>query len=126
MMKDRKPTVMIIDENTGIRDLYGLELTDRGYGVVTVECVAAIEDAISRSKPDFIILDPWIGGEYRWDVLWSIKQGHFPMPVLICLAFDAPCDLTGLADGVVVKSSFTADLLLKVEQITQAGRPARK
>lgn len=126
MVKDRKPTVIIIDGNTGIRELYAAELTDRGYDVVAMGYAAIVEETISRSKPDLIILDPWIGGEYRWDVLRSIKEGHPLMPVLICLAFDAPCDFTGLAEGIVVKSSFTADLLLKVEQITQARKPAPK
>lgn len=126
MMKDRKPTVMIVDENTGIRELYAVELADQGYDVVAMGDAAIVEKAISRSKPDLIILDPWIGGEYRWDMLWSMKKGYPPMPVLICLAFNVPCDLTGLADSVVVKSSLTADLLLKVGQIMQARRPGRK
>lgn len=123
MMKDQKPTVMIIDKNTRIRELYGLELADRGYEVVTVGNAAVVEDEISRSNPDLIILDPWIGGQYRWDVLSSVKEGHPLIPVLLCLAFDMPFpnNLRALADGVVVKSSFTADLLLKVEQITKGA-----
>ena len=122
MTKDQKPTVMIIDEDPGIRQFYGLELEDRGYDVVTVGDVTAVKQAFSRSEPDLIILDPWIGGRYRWDVLSSVKQQDSQIPVLLCLDLDCHRNCAGLVEGVFVKSSSTADLLLKVGQLTGATR----
>jgi DNA-binding NtrC family response regulator len=59
--------MMVIDKNRGIREFYGLELADeRYYNAVMVGDAAAVEEAIRHSKPDLVILDPWIGGEYRW------------------------------------------------------------
>jgi len=118
MTKDQKPTVMIIEEDPGIREYYGLELEDHGYDVVTMGDVTAVKQAVSRSEPDLIILDPWIRGRYRWDVLSSVKRQDSQIPVLLCLDFDRHRKCAALVEGVFVKSSSTADLLLKVGQIT--------
>ncbi len=122
LAKDRKPTVMIIDENAGIREFYAAELAERGYDVVAAGNAGDVEEVIRRSKPDLIILDPWIEGRYRWDVLSSIKEEDSRMPVLLCLAFDAPVpeDMV-LAEEFVLKSMFTGDFLLKVERIIRGG-----
>lgn len=90
---------------------------------------AVLKEAIGRSEPDLVLIDPWIGGRHRWDVVSGIKKRDPMTPVLLCLAFDAPVPsdapfpkhLAELADGVVVKSSSTADLLLHVEQIVGAS-----
>jgi DNA-binding NtrC family response regulator len=122
MAKDRKPTVMIIDENPGVRELYAAELAERGYDVVAAGSAEDVEEAMRRSKPDLIILDPWIEGRYRWDVLWTIKEGDSRMPVLLCLAFDAPVpeDMV-LAEEFILKSMFTTDLIHRVERIIRGG-----
>jgi len=132
MTKDEKMTVMIIDENPGIREFYGLELEDSGFEVVTVGDVAAVEQEINRSRPDLVIMDPWIGGHYRWDVLSDIKGGHSLMPVLLCLAFDRPFPFEAPfpqnlvpAEGFVRKTASASDLLLQVEQIMGAPRKCK-
>ncbi|OPY69272.1 MAG: CAI-1 autoinducer sensor kinase/phosphatase CqsS [Syntrophorhabdaceae bacterium PtaU1.Bin034] len=123
MVRDRKPRVMIIDENSGVRQFYTLELVESGYDVITVEDAAAFKEAVGRSRPDLIILDPWIGGRHRWDILSGIKEDHALVPVLLCLAFDVsfPNDVAP-AEGFVLKSSLTADFLLKVEEIMGVSR----
>jgi len=122
MIKDQKPTLIIIEEDPGIREFYGLELEDSGYDVVTMGDVTALKQVVSRSEPDLIILDPWIRGRYRWDVLSSVKQRDPQIPVLLCLDLDRHRNCAGLVEGVFVKSSSTADLLLKVGQLTGATR----
>ena len=128
MMRDRKPRVIIIDENRAIRELYGLELADNGYEVVMVGDTAAVDEAIGSFKPDLVILDPWIGGKYRWDLLSGIKQAHSSIPVILCLAFGAPVPFHAPfpkdlfpAESFVVKSMRIEDLLLKVGQIIQGS-----
>lgn len=126
MTKDGKQTVMIIDENWGIRELYRLELADRGYGVVTAGDAAAAEGAVSRSKPDLIVFDPWMDGRYRWDLLMRVRGRNPSIPVLVCLAFGTalPDWPARLADCFIVKSSSTRDLLQKVGDILETGKPA--
>src|SRR5271157_5933051 len=115
MTGDLKPKVMIMDENSGIRQFYAVELAESGYEVVTVGDAAVFKEAISNSKPDLVLIDPWIGGQYRWDMVSDIKRGDSLTPVLLCLAFDAPFprDLVA-AEGFVLKSMFTDDLLAMV------------
>jgi len=123
---DPKPKVMIIDENAGTRAFYATELAESGYDVFAVGDVAAFEKAFGGAKPDLIILDPWIGGRYRWDVVSGIKERDSSMPVLLCLAFDAPLPFEApfprdlATESLVLKSMWTEDLLLKVERITKA------
>ena len=120
-MKIRRPLVVILDENGGIRELYALELAERGYEVVTLGDVAGVEEMIAGLEPDLVLLDPYIGGKYRWDVVTGIKGRNPHLRVLLCtaLAIDDHDLHFGLVDGYIVKSSCTDDLILKVELLVK-------
>ena len=81
-----------------------------------------MEEATSRSKPDLIVADPWLGGRYRRNTLSIVKKGHPLVPILLCLAFDTQNNLTWLAGGFLVKRSSTANILQMVEQIMRGTR----
>jgi DNA-binding response OmpR family regulator len=120
---------MIIDENAGIRELYALELAGRGYEVTTTGDASAVEEMIAALEPDLVLVDPYIGGEYRWDVVGGIKERNAHLCVLLCTLFviDDNDPHFHLADGFVVKSSCTDELILKVETLlTRKGRGKRK
>ena len=110
---------MIIDENTGIRELHALELAERGYEVITTGDASVVEEMIAASEPDLILVDPHIRGKYRWNVVAGIKERHAHLCVLLCTVFviDDNDPHFDLADGYVVKSSCTDDLISKVETL---------
>ena len=63
-MSIRRPLVMIIDENTGIREFHAIEFAERGYEVITTGDVSAVEEMIASLQPDFVLVDPYIRGKY--------------------------------------------------------------
>ncbi len=54
-MADKK--IMVIDDETDIRDYLMAVLEDRGYDTCTVEADEAVVEAVRREKPDLIVLD---------------------------------------------------------------------
>ena len=124
-MSIRRPLVMIIDENTGIREFHAIEFAERGYEVITTGDVSAVEEMIASLQPDFVLVDPYIRGKYRWDVVSGIKERNAHLSVLLCTVFimDDNDPHSDLADGFVVKSSCTDELILKVD--TLLGRKGR-
>ena len=92
----------------------------RGYRVVTTGDASAVEEMIDALKPDLVLVDPYIGGEHRWDVVAGIKERNAHPCVLLCTVFTVADDNDphfNLADGFVVKSSCTDDLILKVDTL---------
>ena len=125
-MDERKTVIAIIDEDSGVRHLYSLELSDRGYEVVTSD-VESAEELIARSKPDVALLDPYEGSEYRWDILAEIKGRNAELPVLICLPFEMSMNDqdVGPADGCIIKSFDVSGLASKVQSLLAMQAPGR-
>jgi DNA-binding response OmpR family regulator len=114
-MAKRRRRVLIIDENIRAQEYLGLELTDRGYHVITTGSADPGEEIIAGWKPDLILLDPYIGGKYRWDLVTGIRDRNAGTPVLLCLPF-RPFENDGSfrqTDDWWVKSFCTSDLIEK-------------
>lgn len=118
-MAKRKQRVLIIDENAWAREYFELELADRGYDIITAGGVDIGEKIIAAWKPDLILLDPYIGNEYRWDVLTGIRDRNIDTPVLLCLPFRLFEDdgHVGQVYDCWVKSFYTTDLISKMEAL---------
>jgi two-component system nitrogen regulation response regulator NtrX len=78
------PSILIVDDEDGIRESLGALLRDEGYEVDSVasgeECLAKIE----RQTFDLILLDIWLPKMDGLETLERMReQGHFPMVVMI-------------------------------------------
>jgi DNA-binding response OmpR family regulator len=124
-LENHRSLIMVIDNNSGIREFYCAELSEQGYEVIATGEFSRAAEMIEKSKPDLVLIDPFTEGENRWDVLADIKNGIHHVPVLLCLAFavDDNSSLLALADGCVIKSSCTADLISKVELLLKRCSP---
>lgn len=121
-MDSGKPRIVIIDRNLGTREYLTLELKDGGYEVVAIDAIDPVHEIIDGSGADLVLLDPYIGGRYRWDILMDIRKRHRDLPVLLCLPFDAfHNDIpVALADDWWVKRFCTTGLISKVESLLVA------
>jgi DNA-binding response OmpR family regulator len=120
---------MIIDEDRGVRELHAIELAERGYEVVTTGDASAVEEMIAALEPDLVLVDPYIGGRYRWDIVAGIKERNAHLCVLLCTVFlmDDNDPHFDFADGFVAKSSCTDGLILKVcTLLGRTGQGKRK
>ena len=57
-----KPTVLIVDDEAGVRSALGGVLRDEGYTVEAVDSGEACLDRVARAPFDAIILDIWLPG----------------------------------------------------------------
>jgi CheY-like chemotaxis protein len=112
--------ILIVDDQPYLRELFSEELTDEGYGVVSVPDAESVMLCLRHSKPDLVLLDLYLDGFEGWDVLREIKRWDPHIPVVIVTAYDNYMDDPRLssADGYVLKS-FTnlTELKKKVAEI---------
>jgi len=114
-------TILVIEDDWAVRELFAVELTSEGYNVVSIGEVESIKDKIESSRPDLVLLDIYRKGKDRWDVLNDIKKEDPRLSAIIVTAFDNyrndPRLL--LADGYVIKSSYFDDLKQKIREVLQ-------
>ena len=98
--------IMIVDDEEHIRFLYSEELADEGYQVVTVSNGFKLLEKIEREKPDLVVLDIRLRDYDGLDLLQSIKNSFYHMPVGFCTAYDTyKDDMKSVdADFYVVRS----------------------
>jgi two-component system response regulator (stage 0 sporulation protein F) len=115
--------VLIVDDEEAIQILYGDELTDEGYEVVTTGDGSKLLALIAETKPDLIVLDIKLGKYNGLDLLQDIRNRYYNMPVILCTGYPAfkhkPKSMA--ADYYVVKNSDLSELKLKIKMALDAG-----
>ena len=110
--------ILIVDDEESIRLLYSEELTSDGYEVALAEDGHRLVERIEEEKPDVIVLDIKMAGYNGLDLLQSIRERFYNMPVILCSAYSMfKGDLKSMAaDYYVVKSSDLSELKKNIGQ----------
>lgn len=110
--------ILIVDDEESIRLLYSEELTSDGYEVALAEDGHQLIDRVENEQPDVIILDIKMAGYNGLDLLQSIREKFYDLPVILCSAYSMyKGDLKSYAaDYYVVKSSDLSELKRKITQ----------
>ena len=113
-------TILLIDDQPHLQELFSQELSDEGYGVVSISDSKSAMAFLVNSKPDLVLLDLYLDGFEGFDLLRDIKAKHPELPVLIVTAYDSYMGDPRLSqcDGYVIKS-FTAldDMKQKIAEV---------
>jgi CheY-like chemotaxis protein len=108
-------TILVVDDETHIRELLKQELEEAGYRVITAKDGIEAIEAAKLAKPDLITLDVMMPEINGFDVAATLKNDPFTMhiPIIIISAKDkeAGCHLLGI-DKYLTKP-IKADILLK-------------
>jgi DNA-binding NarL/FixJ family response regulator len=96
-------------------------LASEEYNIVAIKEIELIREKIRASNPDLVLLDIYMKGKLRWEVLVDIKEENPKLPVLMINDFD---DYTKdshfiLVDGSWIKSSRFDDLRKKIGEVLQ-------
>ncbi len=77
-------TILVVDDELGIRDLLSEILDDEGHTVVLAENAAQARAARTRGRPDMVLLDIWMPDTDGVTLLkeWA-DQGLLNMPVIM-------------------------------------------
>lgn len=120
-----KRRILIIDDEEGIRDLYRLELENEGYDVFTAPGSKEALRILKSEGIDLVILDIRLKGENGLELLQKMSGSHPQIPVIISSAYSSyRSDFSSwLAEGYVVKSTETGELLEEVKKVLRKFYP---
>ena len=77
------PSILIVDDEAGIRDSLAGVLTDEGYTVSSVESGEACLDVVKKTTFDVILLDIWLPGIDGLDALGKVRELDNPPEVIM-------------------------------------------
>src|SRR6476469_6249479 len=78
-----KPSVLIVDDEAGVRSALGGVLRDEGYAVEAVESGESCLDRVTRTPFDVIILDIWLPGMDGLATLSRLRERRVDSPVVM-------------------------------------------
>jgi len=122
-----KKKILIVDDEEVIRMLYGEELEEAGYTVVTAGSGHGLIEMIGQEKPDLVVLDIKMAEHDGLDLLQDIRKDFYNIPVILCSAYSSfKGDLKSIAaDYYVVKSADLSELKQKIKMALEGHIPAQ-
>ena len=76
-----KPSILIVDDEAGVRSALSGVLRDEGYAVDAVESGEACLDRVSRAPYDVIVLDIWLPGIDGLATLARLQERRVDTPL---------------------------------------------
>jgi CheY-like chemotaxis protein len=85
-------TLLVIDDNAGLIDLFRRYLNGQPWNVVGAANGVEAREMIASAKPDVITLDVMMPREDGWEFLLALKANPAmcDMPVIVCSVLDQP------------------------------------
>ena len=114
-------TILIMDEDEGIRMLYEDVFSEEGYEVISCGKPAELMELIARRCPDLLVMEVMLTNGDGLDLLQDISHTYQELPVVLCTT-SAACkeDLRSLAaHGFVVKSSRLKELKAAIKGVLE-------
>ena len=119
-MTEDHPHILVVDDDSRLRELLRRYLCDNGFRVTTAEDAAAARVVLASLAFDIIILDVMMPGESGLDLVTSLREDS-DTPVLMLTALGDPSDrVTGLelgADDYLAKPFAPRELLLRLNNV---------
>jgi two-component system nitrogen regulation response regulator NtrX len=78
-----KPSILIVDDEAGVRSSLAGVLGDEGYDVASVATGEACLDRLSRSPVDIVILDVWLPGMDGLATLEKLRERRVDTEIII-------------------------------------------
>jgi len=124
---DVAPHVLIIDDDSRIRELLAKYLGDHGFRVTTASNAADARHRLSGLAFDLLIVDVMMPGESGMELTKSLRE-TMSVPILMLTArSEADSRIEGLengADDYLAKPFEPRELLLRLNNILKRGQPS--
>lgn len=111
--------ILLIDDKPGVRQILAEELAFQDYTVFSTGTISLVHEVIRYSNLDLVIMDPFVKGQHRWDLLLDVKQWDPYLPVIIVTEFAnyRRDPRSALSAGLLVKSFDLGELLAKISEV---------
>jgi DNA-binding response OmpR family regulator len=117
---ERKPTVLIVDDEPQIIDFLRLGFTYDGFAVTVARTGPEALQSLTRQQPDIVILDLMLPGVDGMAVAHQIRQGHDTAIIMLTARDDTEDRVAGLdigADDYVTKPFAFKELMARVRAV---------
>lgn len=113
------PNILIIDDLPCVRELISRELMHDGHQVEGFADAESVIRHLRSSRPDLVLLEPYMHGPDGFELLRHIKKHNPDLPVLIVTACDSFLDdpRVNMADGCFTKSFDFSKLKRKINHL---------
>ncbi len=122
------PTVLIVDDEKNLLELYKSELSADGYDVLVASTGKEAVDLLQKNRPDVVVMDIRMPEMDGIEALGKVVARHKNIPVIINTAFSAYQEdfRAWAAEEYVIKSSDLTQLrkaLQRVLKKTSSNKP---
>jgi two-component system OmpR family response regulator/two-component system phosphate regulon response regulator OmpR len=127
-MSEKQPSIYVVDDDAGIRDLLSEYLTTQGFSIQTASGGAELNGLLNEAKPDLLVLDLMMPGEDGLSIARRIKGQAGAPPIIMLSAKGEDIDrIIGLevgADDYLAKPFNPRELLARIRAVMRRGSPA--
>lgn len=111
--------ILIIDDQHYLKELISIDLSFAGHHVTHVENVKDALESLRSCNPDIVLLDLYLQGYERWDLLHRLKLKKPRRPVLIVTIDEDLVNDPRLAeaDGYIIKDIYADEVIKKIEDV---------
>lgn len=118
------PTVLIVDDEESLRQLYKDELSAEGYDVLVAATGKQAVEVLNKTRPDVIVMDIRMPEMDGIEALGKVIARHKNIPVIINTAYASYKEdfRAWAADEYVVKSSDLSSLKEALKRVLHRQR----
>lgn len=128
MAEERRPAILIVDDETAVRELLKLQLAGAGYDVRVADDAIVAGRSLMQTPPDLMIVDvalPYLGG---LDFIAALKADtRMPDIPVVFMSGDAQVlERARVLGAPALKKPFSAEQLLDIVRRELQLRPPRR
>ena len=125
MLRDETPHILVIDDDTRLRDLLRKYLSDNGFRVTVAAEAKEARQRMAGLRFDLLVLDRMMPGENGLDFARSLRTAN-SVPILMLTAMgEVDARIDGLEAGVddyLTKPFEPRELLLRIRMILRRSK----
>jgi DNA-binding NtrC family response regulator len=121
-------SILLVDDEQYIRELYSEELSAEGHNVATVATGHNLVKKIDNIRPEVVVLDIRLADYDGLELLQEIRKEHRDLPVILCTAYDTYKydQKTIAADYYVIKSFDLSQLKFAIQKALETNGSFRE